>query len=701
MKRFLIIVVFLIPCFFLEQGTFAQNGYDLFQKALMAERSQGDLEEAIQMYRQIIRDFPDDRALAASALMQMGGCYEKQGRQEAKRIYQRLIKEYTDQLELVTLAQSRLAALERSSSVMSTRQVWAPALDTMGAPSPNGRYISFVNWNNGNLALHDTQTDENRDLTSEGTWEGDSEFCDVSIWSPDGSRIAYCWITGYQSDLRIVGLDGPKPRILHRDFQSGYLWPRAWSHDGKHILGVFCNKGTEAAKESGHLDKIAMISVEDGSLRILKSLGNRRSSYMDFSPDDRYLVFDLETEEGSGTSDIHLMTFDGSRETPLVVHPANDGAPFWTPDGKHIFFASDRSGSFDMWIIEVDEGKPIGDPAKVRGIGKEFNPMGFTGDGSFYYSIGVSDLDIYIAALDFETGNVSAAPKKISLRYEGSNYAPAWSPDGKYLSYLSQRGYSERVLVIKNLETGKERDLLPKTNVQLMQNRYMLAPQWSPDSNSILVTGVDGNLNIARGLYLIDAESGNVFPIVRYGSKKEDGQYAEPYWQVYSKDGTQIYYIGNNKSVMVHNLKTHAERELYKSETGLHRLAISRDGLQLAFLEAASAIEGGTLKTMSALGGPARELYTMKKAKRGSRGIGLSWTPDGSGIVLGQRDIIPEIRTEFWLIPIKGGEPKKLELPVRANHMSLHPDGRRIVFTGGELGGSSEIWAMENFLSKQ
>ena len=36
-----------------------------------------------------------------------------------------------------------------------TRQVWAPALDMMGTPSPDGRYLSYVNWTKGNLAVHD------------------------------------------------------------------------------------------------------------------------------------------------------------------------------------------------------------------------------------------------------------------------------------------------------------------------------------------------------------------------------------------------------------------------------------------------------------------------------------------------------------------------------------------------------------------
>ncbi len=704
MNRNTIIAAFFALFFFAGQNVLANSGDDLFQKGLVQERVKGDLDEAIKVYERILVKFPENRPVVANALLHIGMCYEKLGKREAMKHYEHLINEYNDQPEPVAQARARLLELGHAtngaSSVMSTRQVWAPALDTMGTPSPDGRYLSYVNWTKGNLALHDLQTGENRDLTSEGTWEGDSQFCDVSIWSPDSSQIAYCWITGYKMDLRIVGLDGSKPRIVHKDYKSGFLWPRAWSNNGKHILGTFCNKGTAEFKMSGHMDKIGMVSVEDGSLRILKSLGKCHSHNMDFSPDDRYIVFDVTTEKDSETYDIYLMAVDGSDETPLVVHPANDGAPFWTPDGKHIIFSSDRTGANALWMLKVDQGKGQGYPTLVKRTGESFNPMGFTTDGSFYYSIGVSALDVYVATLDFKAGKVPTPPTKMSLRFEGSNYAPAWSPDGKYLAYASRRSLNEIALVIRNIETGKERDLRPKTPVQVMQNRYMLAPQWSPDSDSILVTAIDHTKQIARSLYLIDAETGNATPIVWDKSKMQDDKYSEPFWPVFSKNGKQIYYIGNNKMIMAHNLKTHKERELYRSDLRVFRLAISPNGRQLAFIEAAPKLQDYNIRTISTSGGKAGELYTMKKAKEDSQVVGLSWTPDGTGVVLGKRYYDSKKGSEIWRISAEGGELRKLQLPIEVNHMSLHPDGRRIAFTGGDLGGDSEIWVLENFLPK-
>ncbi|MEE8250915.1 MAG: hypothetical protein V3R24_04165 [Gemmatimonadales bacterium] len=207
-----------------------------------------------------------------------------------------------------------------------------------------------MNWTEGNLAMHDFKTGENRDLTDEGTWKKPNQFCGVSIWSPDSRQIAYYWIDrGTGSHLRIVGLDGSKPRFLFSgdpSLKGQAPWPRAWSQDGKYILALFGKKNESL--ERGYEAQIVLVSVADGSVRVLKSLGERHTRNMSLSPDGRYVVYELEEKHGSKKRDIHLLATDGSGDVRLVEHPADDGAPFWTPDGKRIVFLSDRSGSMGV-----------------------------------------------------------------------------------------------------------------------------------------------------------------------------------------------------------------------------------------------------------------------------------------------------------------------------------------------------------------
>lgn len=67
------------------QAGVAQGGTDLFQKALSKERAEGQIEEAIQIYTQIVKDFASDRPLAAKALLQLRACYERLGQDDGWR----------------------------------------------------------------------------------------------------------------------------------------------------------------------------------------------------------------------------------------------------------------------------------------------------------------------------------------------------------------------------------------------------------------------------------------------------------------------------------------------------------------------------------------------------------------------------------------------------------------------------------------
>ena len=120
----------------------AQNGYDLFQQALVKERAEGDIEGALELYQRIVREHGGDRSLAARVLVQMARCYETLGRPEARDAYQRVLREYAEQAEPVGVARARLAALDpprspADPSTMVVRRLWeSPSADYFGGPSP-------------------------------------------------------------------------------------------------------------------------------------------------------------------------------------------------------------------------------------------------------------------------------------------------------------------------------------------------------------------------------------------------------------------------------------------------------------------------------------------------------------------------------------------------------------------------------------
>ena len=93
MKRLLMVIV---SASMLAHG--AQSGNDLFQKALVQERTEGNLAEAMKLYERIVEEHASDRKLVAKTLLQIGRCHEILGKDGAQKAYQRIISEFTDQM---------------------------------------------------------------------------------------------------------------------------------------------------------------------------------------------------------------------------------------------------------------------------------------------------------------------------------------------------------------------------------------------------------------------------------------------------------------------------------------------------------------------------------------------------------------------------------------------------------------------------
>ena len=299
-------------------GSFApQNGYDLFQKALAKERAEGNLEEAIALYKQVVNEAKDE-SLSAKAQFRIGICYEKLGQKKAKQAqeaFQKVISEYPGQRDIVKMAQEKLSNLiqaessveqaDRGINVHLVMEGTDPdALRMMGAPSPVGRYVSFTDWDTGNVAVYEIATKKKWPLSGKKDWK-DKGWCENSRWSPDSKKIAYSWwINDNKNDLRIVGLDGSEPRILTKSYP--WIICSDWSPDGDYILArIFSMLGGS---------RISLISVADGSIKTVRK-GKEGDGNMRFSPDGMHITFDFLSKEGS-ESDIYLLSIDGKTEVP-------------------------------------------------------------------------------------------------------------------------------------------------------------------------------------------------------------------------------------------------------------------------------------------------------------------------------------------------------------------------------------------------
>lgn len=284
----------------------------------------------------------------------------------------------------------------------------------------------------------------------------------------------------------------------------------------------------------------------------------------------------------------------------------------------------------------------------------------------------------------------------------GAGQIPAWSPDGRYLAYGIHQPDQSQTIRIRDIETGVERELDPN----LPHFSWL---RWSPDGKSFLVSNFVKDS--PRAIYRINADTGESLTMVQ--SESSDTLPGKPQL---SPDGSTLFYVvrhsdSKKMSLVTRDTKSGREEELFSLDgtRNIRQLtfALSPDGQQLAALAAlekksSRGVAVRRILTMPAKGGEPRELW--KSEERATMPI-IEWTPDGQSLLFTKQS--PEGGRELWLVPIGGGQARKLCGPKEMmcqgmmyglvySTLDMHPDGQRIAFDCFEY--RHEVWAMENFL---
>lgn len=705
MKNILVVFASLVILAAAGAGLRAQAGLDLFQKALAAERADGNLRLAIQLYERVVAGAGNDRGLAARALLRMAECHQKLGNAEAQSTYQRILREFGDQTDAAASARVRLATLQTQPSQPSqtVRSIWAEAdVDAMGAPSLDGRFLSFTDWETGDLAIRDLIQGTNRRLTNTGGWEVSGDFAEYSVISPDGGQVAYAWFTDKGSrpeasctcryDLRVLSLRdaAARPRILQQSDQMIWIRPVAWSPDGARLFVI--------RQVTDQSSQIAAVSVRDGSLQVLKSLDWRYPRAVTASPDGRFLAYDRPAEGDELTRDIVVLAVDGSGEWFVVRSPAHDHLPVWTADGSHLLFVSDRSGSEAIWRLPIRDGRATAPPVLVVNGRTGMTPLGVTRGGAVLYWSGAAGQDVYVADVD---GSLRAVAAAVPLeRFPGRNRAPTWSPDGETLAFLSQRGSSDSpgstALVLHSMQTGQDREVPMRV---LVADRI----SWFPDGRSVLVSSPQDRRRLAY--YKVDVSTGETTLLLT-----TDGNGIPVRRPEVSPDGRSIFYVDRDRlpavetsRLMRFDIESQRKTELKRltgSDQYFTSFGVSPDGTEVAYLRFDGPRRDSLLEVIPSAGGDARLVYRDVRGLGGERYSGVAWSTDRRYLLFVSPGEAPEATFGVWKVPVLGGtpEPTGIVKPGVVRFPSVHPKGGRIAFAAVAEGQRPEVWSVEHFI---
>lgn len=690
LNRFLICVCIVMMGFF-SLGFSQQSAEKLFQAGIYQEEVGGDLEEAIKIYQKIIKDFPDNREVAAKAQLQIGLCYEKLGLEGALKAYKEVISNYGEQKEVVAKAKTRLLKLEQSvvkskePEGIRIKQVWQrPYQDYLGTVSSDGRFLTYADWGSGDVAIHDLKSGENRLLTHEATYEDPQHFTMGSAISKNGKQVVYTWWSPNNTiDLYLVDVDNPSPQILYRH-EEGEGYPTAWLSDKELIVGRYLTKIG---------NQIISLNISDGTIRVLKTFDGMSWLRLSCSPNEKYIAYDFANKTNNGNFDINILVMDGGSEISLVNHPANDRVLGWLPGRKEFLFISDRSGTWDLWAIPVVDGKPSGPAERIYADIGDVRPVGFSESGDCFVGFSRRNFNAYIAPFNLKTGELK---EKSSKPFLGSVIYVTWSPDGQYLAYIRMGGTTNNPwqLTIQDLKTGEERKLA--TDLFTANS-----PCWSPDGNSILVIGRPIRAKFARdvyngGVYSVDVKTGQTTEILLM-SDYEFNRPNDDSWPLsdiqWSLDGKSFFYLFFKDRLVKHDLKTGEEKILYKhSNFSSELLELSPDGKSLLFAVVDSEENKGFLYTISVEGGQVKELCDSQEANSIHMGM---WSPDGQYIYFTES----AKGNNLWRIPSEGGTPQKVWHSNNSGYVwSIHPEGQQIAFSLREM--TTEIRVIENLVQE-
>ncbi len=682
-----------------------QTPEGLLRSGIYAEEVQGDLEQAIDIFRSILTDYPESRAVGAKAQLHIGLCLEILGLGEAQQAYQKVLDDYSDHRDEVALAQERLATLHRALAELNRkptfRKIHIPSRPQNGVLSADGDRLAFIS--DGAVWTIPLHGEVDPDIAGEPTRLADVprlwDLGNLLAWSADGVWIAVNCPGQDEDAVCVIPAAGGEPRVIRlpdRGTRHAFHHRLSLSPDGQRVAFSGRDPGVPEDAPDGHHLFIFAIPTSGGETQRVTTVRGEMPAY---SPDGEFIAFRSprklvdwpeDTERGQAEApfdaDLWVVPTAGGEAVRLDVVRGRLRGPVWSPDGRFIAAHHEPGGtnqSQEVWVYPLSpDASSAGEPTRISlpGSALNFNSLaGWTPDG---------ELGVFLSAEMHEALYTVPASggKAVQVTPEGYYYYPRWSPDGERIYFIVAGGVEKRGYVpsVGGAPVGIPIQLEGGLGLRVPGGGYNV----SPDGKTILnSTGTGGN-DREGGIWTIPVDGGRPTRLTTNG----DAHDRYPCW---SPDGRWVAFVDGHATseeegvyaISIIPAEGGEARQITSVADSVEESAIAfaPDGERIAFFS------GGTIKTIPVEGGQSEVLVL---EVRHSRHTQLAYSPDGSRIAF-------NVGGRIWITPLDGGRPEELRTGLadgaELGEFGWSPDGEKIVFMAS-VGGDYEFWLISDFL---
>jgi Tol biopolymer transport system component len=270
------------------------------------------------------------------------------------------------------------------------------------------------------------------------------------VWSPDGRFLYFASNRGGTMNLWRVAVDERSGRVsgAPEPVTTSSEWSAlpSLSRDGRRLIYA-----TDSSRSFVEMIPFNPETAEVEGPPSLAYQGTRAILSCDVSPDGAWLVLGASSPE----EDLLLVRPGGGDLRQLTDDPARDRTPSWSPDGRRILFASNRSGKYEAWTIRPD-GSGLTQLTRLpdQPVFYAFWSPDSQRIGFYYFSRGTALLDLR---------HPRSRPRLLPPAEDGQIFAgSAWSRDGGSLAGgMSQPGGQATGVVLWSLADNTYRRLSP------------------------------------------------------------------------------------------------------------------------------------------------------------------------------------------------------------------------------------------------